>query len=522
MTSSRGAYLVGAGILASRMFGLVRQRILSHFLGLSDGADILAAAFRIPNLLQNLFGEGAMSASFIPVYARLRATGDEQGAHRLARAMMTMVTAAMALLVAVGIIATPFLVKLLVGDWPADKVADTERLVRIIFPGIGLLVLAALQLGVLNAHRRFFAAYASPVLWNLAIIVAVVAAPAGADHVVTWAAWGSVAGAGLQVLMQWQAVRQVAGALLPGRITGAPGLNVVGRNFVPATLSRGAGQVAGFIDLAIAGFLPGGALAALTSAQLLYQLPVSLFGMAVSAAELPEMASEQGDVTTVARALRVRIDAATQRLSYYIVPSAMAMVALGGVLAGAVFQTGRFTASDTGYVWLILAAAAVGLLAATLARLYSSAFYALHDAATPLRFALIRIAIGAVGGATAALYLPAALGLPRHWGAAGIAIAGGIAGWIEFVLLRRSLCRRLGQFSLPREVLLRLWAAAIAAAIPATGVRLLVGDVHPVIAAALILPVYCGTYLAATWRLNIPEAAVIVSRLGRARRGPVR
>lgn len=517
--SGKGSYLVGAGILLSRISGLIRQRVLAHYLGLGFHADALNAAFRIPNFLQNLFGEGALSASFIPSYARLVGQGREEDARRLAGAVLSLLTLVVAVLVLLGELAAPWLVDLLVAGYPADKKALTESLVRILFPGVGLMVISAWCLGILNSHRRFLLSYAAPVIWNLAIIVAILAAPAGRGDIVVWASVGAVAGALLQILVQLPTVFRVGGRIRPVRSRGIPEVGTVLRTFLPALVSRGAAQISAFIDLAIAAWLPLGAVAAITSAQVLYTLPVSLFGMAVTAAELPEMAREQGDEATVAAALRVRLDAATQRLAFYIVPSAMAFFAIGGVLAGAIFQTGAFTAEDTRYVWLILAGSAFGLLAATLGRLYASAFYALRDAMTPLKCGLARIAITASLGAFAALVVPDLLGVPAAYGAAGITLAGGIAGWAEFALLRRELCRRLGRFALPMRELAKLWGAAAIAAAIGTGARLLLPDLGPILLALVVLPAFSATYLAVTWWLDVPESAVIVRRWWRRSTG---
>lgn len=517
--SGRGSYLVGAGILLSRVAGLIRQRALTHFLGQGDIADALFAAFRIPNFLQNLFGEGALSASFIPVYARLLGEERTAEARRLAGAVLALLGLVVAVVVLAGVLAAPLLVGVLVPGWSPEKQALTTDLVRIVFPGVGLLVVSAWCLGVLNAHRRFLVSYAAPVIWNAAIIVAIVVAPRDLERLVTWTAAGSVAGALLQVLVQWPVVRQVAGRIRLAAWRGVEGVTTVFRTFVPAVVSRGAAQISGFIDLAIAGFLPGGAVAAMTNAQVLYTLPVSLFGMAVSAAELPEMARERGDAATVSAALRVRLDAATQRLAYYIVPSAMALLAIGGVLAAAIYQSGRYTADDSRYVWLILAGSAFGLLAATLGRLYASAFYALHDAVTPLRAGLLRIALTAGVGSFAALVVPGMIGVPRAWGAAGLTLAGGLAGWVEFVVLRRALCRRLGRFALPFQELAKLWAAALAAGGVATIARLLTEGLAPLPRAGLVVPAFGLTYVAVTWWLDVPESAVIVRRWWRRSTG---
>jgi putative peptidoglycan lipid II flippase len=176
--SQGGAPLVAAGILLSRLAGLVRQRVLSHYLGLSLPADAFNLAFRIPNFLQNLFGEGVLSASFIPSYARLRSEGRDEEARRLAGAVLGILSIAVAILVALGITTAPWLVTLLAPGFEGPKRELTIELVRVLFPGVGLLVFSAWCLSILNSHRRFFLSYAAPVLWNCAIILATVLAPA--------------------------------------------------------------------------------------------------------------------------------------------------------------------------------------------------------------------------------------------------------------------------------------------------------------------------------------------------------
>lgn len=511
-----GSYLVATGIFLSRIAGLVRQRVLSHYLGISGTSDIWNAAFRIPNFLQNLLGEGALSASFIPAYARLLGEERHEEARRLASAVLGLLMTVVAVIILVGVVVSPWLVAVIEPGFTDAQRALTTMIVRILFPATGLLVISAWCLGVLNSHRHFLLSYAAPVAWNFAIIITILlfAADRAPEQFIIVAAIGAVVGGVLQVAVQWPSVRGVAGPVVPGLWRGVHGVPTVMRAFVPNVISRGANQISAFVDLALASLI-WGATTAIASAQILYTLPVSLFGIAISAAELPEMARERGDDATIASALRVRLDASTQRLAYYIVPSAMGFLALGGVIAGALFQTGEFTAANSRYVWLVLAGSSIGLLAATLGRLYSSTFYALHDTRTPLKAGLVRVAVGASLGLFAALVLPRALGLPVHWGAAGITAASGIAAWVEFLLLRRSLAARIGHFDLPTIELLKLWLAALAAAATSTAVRLLLPEMPPIFLAAITVPVNALTYLGVTSWWDIPEAAVITSRIGR-------
>src|ERR1043165_6754352 len=161
----RGAVFVAAGILLSRLAGLVRLQVFAHYFGLeSDAADAFNAAFRIPNFLQNLFGEGALSASFIPVYAALVARGDRRDADRVAGAVGSLLALLVSVLVLLGVLATPLLIDAIAPGFKGDKRELTVQLVRILFPGAGLLVLSAWCLGVLNSHHRFLLSYTAPVM----------------------------------------------------------------------------------------------------------------------------------------------------------------------------------------------------------------------------------------------------------------------------------------------------------------------------------------------------------------------
>ena len=175
-------------------------------------------------------------------------------------------------------------------------------------------------------------------------------------------------------------------------------MRIVVRNFLPVFISRGVVQVSAYIDTLLASLLPTGAVTGLSNAQLLYTLPVSLFGMSVAAAELPAMSGAAGVDAASAEAVRRRLDAGLRQIAFFVVPSAMAFLALGDVVAAALLQTGRFRHADAVYVWGILAGSAVGLLASTLGRLYSSTYYALRDTRTPLRYALVRVALTTVLG----------------------------------------------------------------------------------------------------------------------------
>jgi putative peptidoglycan lipid II flippase len=379
------------------------------------------------------------------------------------------------------------------------------------------LVLSAWCLGILNSHRRFFLSYAAPIIWNVAIIsFLLVFGPRSAQPTLAgWAAWGSVAGSILQVLVQLPAVLTVLGRVRFSISLQSDHVMAVVRNFVPAFLSRGVVQISAYVDEVLASLLPSGAIAAMGYAQTLYTLPVSLFGMAVSAAELPAMSSAVGDEQAVAVYLRDRLNNGLRQIAFFVVPSAMAFAALGHVIASALYQSGRFSSQDAEYVWGILAGSAVGLLASTLGRLYASTFYALRDTRTPLRFAAARVTLTVGLGYLFAFHLPGLLGLAPRWGAAGLTVSAGIAGWIEFALLRRSINRRLGATGLKGDFVIRLWCAAGLGALAAWGILLTVPVVHPIVRAVLVLGVYGLVYFVVTHALGISQATALLGRLKR-------
>src|SRR5262249_14453599 len=265
-------------------------------------------------------------------------------------------------------------------------------LVRILFPGVGALVMSAWCLAILNSHRRFLLSYAAPVVWNVSIIVATLfAARRGlhADALVIWTCWGAVAGSVLQFAVQLPTLLALTGGVPLSLHAGDLRVRTVLRNFGPVFLSRGVVQISAFIDAMIASLLPVGAVAVISNAQTLYLLPVSLFGMSVAAAELPELSEEAGEADAAevaaqapaegvgevggnagvrgapggamaidparAESLRRRISAGSDRIAYFIVPSGVVFMTLGHLIAGLVLQSGAFSQRDSYWVWATLA-----------------------------------------------------------------------------------------------------------------------------------------------------------------------
>ena len=516
-SSKRFAFLVASGIFLSRVAGLIRDRVFAHYFGNSAAADVFKAALRIPNFLQNLFGEGVLSASFIPVYASLLARGDKEEARRTAGAVAALLALTTSVLVMLGVLTAPWLIEAIAPGFHGEKRELTVFLVRILFPGAGLLVGSAWCLGVLNSHRKFFLSYTAPVLWNIAMIAGMIAFGAGRaqNSLVVITAWASVVGSALQVLVQLPTVLRLLGGLKLSFAHQGEHVRTVIHNFFPVFVSRGVVQISAYIDAFLASWLPDGGVAALAYAQTLYTLPVSLFGMSVSAAELPLMSSATGGADEIASVLRTRLNAGLRQITFLVVPSVAGFLVLGDIIVAAIYQSGRFTHDDATYVWGILAGSTVGLLASTLGRLYSSGYYALRDTRTPLRFAILRVLLTTLLGYLAALPLPRLLGIEQRWGVAGLTISAGIASWVEFTLLQRGIRRRIGQVGVPLAFLAQVWFAALAAAAAGRGTLLALGHRGPILTAAVVLFVYGILFFGVTFLFKLPEAHSMLGMLRR-------
>lgn len=488
--SKGAAFFVALGILLSRLAGLARERVFAHYLGNSDAAGAFKAALRIPNFLQNLFGEGVLSASFIPVYSRLRSEKNEEVARKMAGIVGTILALGVSLIVLLGVLCTPYIVDLVAPGYTGDLRALTIQIVQILFPMVGLLVFSAWCLGILNSHRKFFLSYVAPVLWNAAMIATLLiyGHSRSQTDLVLYLAWGSVVGSFLQLGVQLPFVFKYAGQIpfgLSRQSLAQPSVQKVFSQLGPVFISRGVVQISAYVDAMIASFLGAAAVTSLAYAQTIYLLPISLFGMAVAAAELPEMASQAGVSEEANHKLRERIKNGLRKIAFFVVPSGIAFLLLGRSVVAALYQTGQFGPEDSRYVWYVLMGSVLGLLAATWGRLYSSAFYAIGDTKTPLKLAVLRVSLTIVLGLLGAFPMRPyiveffarmpGLGLPQlpmielSLGAVGLTATAGLAGTIEFLLLRRKMESRIGSTLLPKSFQAKVWGSALCAGALALG-----------------------------------------------------
>lgn len=534
-----GATLVAAGIALSRIAGVARTVVIGVVLGGNSAViDAFGFAMRVPNLLQNLLGEGSLSASFIPVYARMVEEGDEEASSALAGIVLSILALVTAGIVLVTVLAARPLVWLLTG-WENDpeRYELTIELFRITTVGIGFLVLSAWCLGVLNSHRSFFLSYVAPVIWNVAqiaaLLVVALLAWTETDGVVALA-WAVVAGGVLQVAVQLPRVRRFAPSLRAG-LSRTPAVNDVLRRFAPAVGARGVVQISSFIDTFFLTLLVGGAVATYFFALPLYITPISLFGFSVAAAELAEMSrrSDHLDALTarIAPALRrVLVPAGFVTAAYFAAGPTWADALYGSL--SRLFNRGLEDPASILVIGYLLMALALGLPAAITARVTQNTLYSLGDVRGPARIAVIRLAVSVVAGYLLMLQLDwltfggpdgtdivafgdvphwppwervdpqrrTAAGIPPHLGVIGVGLGSSLAAWVEWILLRLRLRAALGPPG--TQAVSSRWArpvtvaGVVAAAVMAATARLAVPAPLDAMATAVV---GAGVYGAMLW-----------------------
>ena len=493
----------------TRVLGYVRERVFAHYFGNDTiPADAFRAALRIPNGIRNLLGEGTLLASFVPVYAAFNERQDKSAARSLAGAVLGLLLLASGIVALIGIALAPAITTLIAKGFDEPRRQLTITLVRILFPMTGLMVISAWCLGILNTHRRFFLPFAAPALWNVAGIAAMLVAgswflnralPLDVQlHRLSLAlAWGTVAGSLLQIAAQLPACwRLLEGIAL--RVSTAPeGVRSVIRAWLPLLVGAGVAQLSGMIDTFLGSFTGPGGVSALNYAQLVQMLPISLFGVSVTAVALPELSRDATNATPNEQ-LRARIAVGFRRIVFFVLPSSIAYIALSHEIIAALYQTGRFTADATTIVAGVLTAYGVGLVAQATVKLFASGFYAMRDTRTPVTIAALSLVVS-----TGLAWL-----LMRWLGPAGIALGSSIGALLNTTLHVRHLSGRIG--SVLRGADWRAFgitlAAGLLAGAAAVGVARLTGGVPPVPRGVVVLAMFGIVYAALTLALKHPDA----------------
>jgi putative peptidoglycan lipid II flippase len=510
-SAARSAALVTAGIILSRLVGLVRQRIVAHYFGLSLIADVISAAFRVGNITQNLLGEGTLSASFIPVYAKLRAGGKSREATAFALSALGFLILAAGGASLLGALLSPWLTHLLAPGYEGAALELAIRIVRVVFPMTGLLVLCAWGLGVLNAHRRFFLPYAAPVIWSVAQIagLAVFGGALGlaGEELAMALAFSALAGAGLQLLVLLPAAKALLGGVLRPRFDrDDPALRDAGRRLPGVLLGRGVIQISSLIDTALVSLLGVGAQAAFGYAQTIYLLPMSLLGTGEAAASLPDMAEQttEEDVARLNAQIRQRLGASLARVTVLTIPTTFALAFLGHEIIRVLLQGGSFDAAATQRVDRLLVAYSFALLGNATGRVLTTTAYAIGDTRTPARYAIYRVIASTVG----------ALVLMRYFDAMGVVLGSVIAAWVETIALGLKLRARLGGLGLDQVPLGKTLALAALSLAPALGLSYLLPDdfARTFVGSSLVLGAFGAAFAVAAPALGLFNVRALLRR----------
>jgi putative peptidoglycan lipid II flippase len=509
-SAARSAALVTAGILLSRLFGLARQRLVAHFFGLSGLADVIGAAFRIGNITQNLLGEGTLSASFIPVYAKLRASGRDREARHFALTALGFLIVVAALASVVGVLFAPILTRIIASGLEEERFELTTRALRVLFPMTGILVLFAWGLGLLNAHRRFFLSYAAPVIWSVSQIAALVIwggwLGERGEPLMMALCWSALAGAALQLLVLLPTAAALLGSLRPTLDARDPGLREASARLPGVLLGRGVIQISGLIDTALVSYLGLGAIATMANAQLIYLLPMSLLGTGEAAASLPEMARDTADADPERRhaSIRARLGASLSRVAVLTVPTTLVLALLGREVVRTLLQGGKFDAAATDQVVKVVFAYAFALLGNASGRVLLNTSYAIGDTRTPARYAIYRVVVSTF----------CSLLLMQWLDVVGVVAGAVVAAWVEAFALGWKLRRQIGGLGLGQVPVGRIAVLSVASMAPALLVKAALPEEieHGLAGSLLVLAVFSGAFAVAAPALGLFDVRAMLRR----------
>ena len=434
---ARSAGLTGAATLASRILGLLRDQVLAAIFGAGNDMDAFIVAFRIPNLVRDLFAEGAMSAAFVPTFTQRLTLNGKDDAWRLGNNLLSALLVATAALVAVGMVFARPLVTLYAEDFSRvpGKVELTIQLTRMMLPFLTMVAVAAAVMGMLNSLHHFFVPAIAPALFNIATIACafllVPVMPWLGLPPITAIAIGALLGGALQVLVQWPPLRREGFRYRFLFDVRDPGLRRVLMLMGPGTIGLAATQVNLFVNTVLATSQGTGAVSWLSFAFRLMYLPIGLFGVSIATAALPAVShfaavgDEAGIRRTTAQAIAM--------MMVLNMPATLGLVTLAESIVRLLFERGHFTASDTASTAAALRLYAVGLVGYATARIISPVFYALGRSRVPVAVSLCSVAIN----------LATNLALVRVMGFRGLALGTSLAmlvnGGVLLALLRRRL-----------------------------------------------------------------------------------
>lgn len=492
---ARSAVIVSVAVMASRVLGLVRETLFAKYFGAGFLYDAFIVGFRIPNLLRDLFAEGALSAAFVKVFTDYQLKGGEKEAWRLASLVFNCLAVVLSIITVLGIILSPVFVKIItynyLGDpnhfYPAEKAALATTLMQIMFPFILLVALAALAMGVLNTKGKFGVPASASTAFNIASIIFGLglafwlsggswerssdkfAIPSDAAQ---WAiigmSIGTLIGGAAQILVQLPSLHKVGFRFSLAFNFRHEGVRKVMRLMGPAIIGTGAIQVKVLVDTIVASGIDGGA-SWLSFAFRLMQFPIGVFGVAIGTAAIPTLSRLASEKNTVK--FRSTLSDAIKLVFLLAIPSACGLVVLGQPIISLIYQRGEFDAFDTNMTAWALAAYSIGLAGYAAIKVLSPAFYAIDDAKTPMYVSVASIAVHFVSS-FGLMQLLSNVGVsaerPNGYGHVGVALATSIVALGNFLalslLMRRRIKRLNGRDIITSFVKIIIASAAMSAA----------------------------------------------------------
>ncbi len=494
------AFLVGASSLASRLLGVVRDRILAGTFGAGDTLDVYYAAFRIPDLIFNLLVLGALSAGFIPAFTNLVKNEDKDRgeAWKLANNILNLLALSLIALMIVGIIFAPFIMKLATPGFSGAKLDQTVALTRIMFLSPLLLGLSSVLGGILQSMKRFFAYSLSPLFYNLGII-------AGAYWLaprwgITGLAWGVVLGSALHALVQLPAVRHLGWRWQPVADWRDKGVRLILKMMTARTLALASNQINLLVVTIIASTLASGSLAVFNLANNLQSFPVGIFGISFAIAVFPVLSVHAFNKEKLVS----RLSSSVRQILFFIIPSMVIFILLRAQIVRLILGTGKFNWEDTVLTMNTLSLFAISFFAQALIPLFTRVFYARHDSKTPFF----------IGMASDIFNIVLALWLTKMWGVVGLALAFSLTSILNFIALVVALKLEIGSLNEKRTVLwvLKFSLAALAGGIVIQAIKQYLGahvDMDRVWGLLLQTGLSAGAglavYLFVCWLFKSPE-----------------
>ncbi len=422
---AKAAGVVGSATLLSRILGLIRDAVLAFLFGATPAADAFFVAFRIPNLMRQLLGEGALSAVFVPVYTNTRDRQGADEARRLANAVFTLLASVLLLLTVLGVVFAPHVVRLIAyGFEPGSSTfALTVKLTRWMFPYMFLVCLAALGMGILNAHKHFLTPALAPALLNVSIIFFALSLSGNLKDPIVGVAWGVLVGGMLQVIVQYPALLSRKAVPAISTRVFSPAVKKVSIMMGPAVLGVAVYQVNILIDNLIASFLPGGSITYLWYGNRMMQFPLGVFGIALATAALPTLSEQfsegrSGDFSgTVSFAITLT--------AFIGIPASAGLIALREPIMATLFGRGAFGPADVAGAASALKYYSLGLFFFISIKILGRAFYAMENTVIPFTGAVCALIVNVILN----LLL---MGPMKH---AGLALATSLASVVNFLVL---------------------------------------------------------------------------------------